>query len=277
MSVPGQRDKFLGLEIAVHGPALYLDFELDAAEQHRRARQLALGMRMKIPEDLLYVSTLGSRTEEAIDFALKVCEEHGPVLVVLDSLGPAMLGDMNSAQDIIEFHNRYIAPFRELGVTPVLVDHQARQQPGEHYQAKGAFGSSYKEHLSRSMIQVESGDRSAKKGTLTVRLRHKKTNFSALRDPFEVTLTFSAEKVSVSHRELKASEKAQESTLNATDRVLAALQDGPAYPDDIAEATNLARATVKNAVGALKRESLVETTGERKGLMEELRIAGTSK
>ncbi len=272
MSVASGRKKFFGRDIAVHGPVMYLDFELDADEQHRRVMQLATGMNMKVPEDLLYVSTLGVRTHEAIEFALSACEEHQVVLVVLDSLGPAMVGDMAAAKDVIEFHNCYIAPFKAAGITPLLVDHQARQQAGEGYQSKGAFGSAYKEHLSRSLIQVEAGDRSAEQGTLNVRLRHKKTNFGALCDPFDVSLEFSDEKILASVRDLTPSDRAQEATLNAEDRVAAALEDGPAYPDDLVEATGLARGTVKNKITALKKAGRVEVTGEIRSQMERVRL-----
>jgi DNA-binding transcriptional ArsR family regulator len=273
MSAAGGRKKFFDRDVAVHGPALYLDFELDADEQHRRVTQLAAGLGIEVPEDLLYVSALGVRTHEAIAFALEVCEEHQVVLAVLDSLGPAMVGDMAAAKDVIGFHNCYIAPFRNAGVTPLLIDHQARQQSGEGYQSKGAFGSAYKEHLSRSLIQVEAGDRSAEQGTLNVRLRHKKTNFGALCDPFDVTLTFSAEEISASVVELTSADRAQEATLNARDRVLAALEDGSVYPDDLVESTGLARSTIKNEINKLKKAGRVETTGKVRGQMEEVRLA----
>ena len=273
MSVAGGRKKFFDRDVTVNGPVLYVDFELDADEQHRRVTQLAVGLGIEVPEDLLYVTALGVRTHEAIAFALDVCEEHGAVLAVLDSLGPAMVGDMAAAKDVIEFHNSYIAPFREGGVTPILIDHQARQQAGEGYQSKGAFGSAYKEHLSRSLIQVEAGDRSAEQGTLNVRLRHKKTNFGALCDPFDVALEFSGDEISASVRELTSSDRAQEATLNARDRVLAALEDSPAYPDELVEFTGLARSTIKNEVNKLKKAGRVEATGEVKGQMEEVRLA----
>jgi hypothetical protein len=273
MCVAGGKKKFFGRDVTVHGPVLYVDFELDADEQHRRVSQLAAGLGIEIPEDLLYVSALGVRTHEAISFALDVCEEHKAVMAVLDSLGPAMVGDMAAAKDVIEFHNCYIAPFRNGGVTPLLIDHQARQQAGEGYQSKGAFGSAYKEHLSRSLIQVEAGDRSAEQGTLNVRLRHKKTNFGALCDPFDVTLEFSGEEISASVRELTSSDRAQEATLNARDRVLAALEDSPAYPDELVEFTGLARSTIKNEVNKLKKAGRVEATGEVRGQMEEVRLA----
>jgi hypothetical protein len=272
MSIAGRRQKFFDFDVAVHGPVLFLDFELDADEQHRRVAQLAAGANLEIPDDLLYVSTLGVRTHEAIEFALGACEEHKVVLAILDSLGPAMVGDMAAAKDVIEFHNHYIAPFREVGTTPLLVDHQARQQAGEGYQSKGAFGSAYKEHLSRSLIQVEAGDRSAEQGILNVRLRHKKTNFGALCDPFDVVLSFSDEKITATVRDLSSAERAQETTLNSKDRVLAALEDGPAYPDELVETTGLTRGTIKNAITALKKAGRVEVTGEMQGQMERVRL-----
>src|SRR5215208_955449 len=272
MSVAGGSKKFFDRDVTVNGPVLYVDFELDADEQHRRVTQLAAGLGIEVPEDLLYVSALGVRTHEAIAFALDVCEEHGAVLAVLDSRGPAMVGDMAAAKDVIEFHNCYIAPFREGGVTPILIDHQARQQAGEGYQSKGAFGSAYKEHLSRSLVQVEAGDRSADKGTLNVRLRHKKTNFGALAEPFDVSLSFSDEMIIASMRDLTPSDRAQETTLNAEDRVVAALEDGPAYTDELVEATGLVRGTVKNKLTALKKAGRVETTGEIRSQMEQVRL-----
>jgi len=272
MSISGGRKEFFGRDISVHGPVMYIDFELDADEQHRRVMQLAVGMKMEVPEDLLYVSTLGVRTQEAVEFALSACEEHEAVLVVLDSLGPAMVGDMSAAKDVIEFHNRYIAPFKAVGATPLLVDHQARQQAGEGYQSKGAFGSAYKEHLSRSLIQVEAGDRGSEQGTLNVRLRHKKTNFGALVEPFDVSLSFSDEMIVASTRDLTPADRAQEATLNAEDRVVAALEDGSAYPDELVETTGLARSTVKNKINALKKAGRVETTGEIRGQMEQVQL-----
>jgi DNA-binding transcriptional ArsR family regulator len=191
-------------------------------------------------------------------------------MVVLDSLGPAMVGDMSAAKDVIEFHNCYIAPFKAIGVTPILVDHQARQQGGEGYQSKGAFGSAYKEHLSRSLIQVEAGDRSAEQGVMNVRLRHKKANFGVLVEPFDVSLSFSDEMIVTTARDLTSADRAQEATLNASERVIAVLEDGAAYPDDIQEATGLARSTVRNTLGALKKSGRVEPTGEVRGQFEQV-------
>jgi AAA domain len=218
---------WLDIPLRVHGPTLYLDFELEADEQQRRVEQLAAGMNITVPSDLNYISALGFSSQEAFAYAQEVCKENDVVLMVIDSLGPAMLGDMGSAKDVIAFHSTYIAPFRALGVTPLLIDHQARQQAGESYQNKSAFGSAYKEHLSRSLIQIEGGGKGAEENVLTIRVRHKKTNFSALRDPFEVQITFSKDAITTEARELDSEDLSAEQTLNSTERVVKALESGP--------------------------------------------------
>jgi DNA-binding transcriptional ArsR family regulator len=54
--------------------------------------------------------------------------------------------------------------------------------------------------------------------------------------------------------------------------VLAALEDGPAYPDELAETTGLTRGTIKNAITTLKKAGRVEVTGEMQGQMEQVQL-----
>src|SRR5215211_7824005 len=75
-----------------------------------------------------------------------------------------------------------------------------------------------------------------------------------------------------STRDLTPADRAQEATLNAEDRVVAALEDGSAYPDELVETTGLARSTVKNKINALKNAGRVETTGEIRGQMEQVQL-----
>lgn len=144
-------------------------------------------------------------------------------------------------------------------------------QPGQSYQSKGAFGSVFKSNLARSVIQAEATERG--EGTLTVRLRQKKHNFGPLADPFGVKLSFSEEAVSLVPVELQAAELAEETTLNAAERVKLALENGPAYPWEIAETTGLAIKTVKNALTGLRKQEAVEPTGEVESRTEQVRLS----
>jgi hypothetical protein len=272
MALSGRWKDWLGLEVHTHGKVLYLDFELDADEQLRRVHALAAGMGVSVPQDLAYLSALGIRTPDAFRHAIEFCRAHDAVMVVIDSLGPAMLGDMEAAKDVIKFHNDYIAPFRAIGVTPLIIDHQGKLQAGENYQQKTAFGSAYKEHLARSVFQVEAGNRDRDNGVLDVRVRHRKSNFGARLDPFDVRLEFGIEKITAAPVKLDDADLATETSLNAKDRVLKALKAGPAYPDELAERTGLAHGTVVNCLTQLKRAGKVNTTGEKKGRAEEVEV-----
>jgi hypothetical protein len=210
-------------------PVMYFELELDAEEQRRRVRDLAAGLGKPIPENLCYLSALGMPTRKAFTLARESCKRYGVRLLIVDSLGPAMLGEAEKAWDVIGFHNYYIAPFREAGVTVVIIDHQGKLQAGESYQQKTSFGSVYKELLVRSVIQVEARDRNREAGTVTITLQPKKASFGALRNPFAARLTFKEEKITAEAVELDETELATEGTLNADDRVKLALRCGPAY------------------------------------------------
>jgi hypothetical protein len=228
-----------------------------------------------VPANLAYLSALGRHAPEAFDAALRACRRHGVTLAILDSLGPAMLGDAERAKDYIAYYNDYLAPFRELGTTLLIVDHQGKVQAGERYQEKGAFGTAYKSHLSRSVVQVEGVGRDKDTGTLNVRLRHTKANFGPRRDPLGVEVAFSHGSITVEPVELDPTELAGEATLNADDRVLLALGAGAAFPDELAERTGLALGTVGNCLTRLRKRGEIEDSGQVKGRARQVSLSSS--
>jgi hypothetical protein len=271
VAIAGDSKEWLGREVE-SCPVLYMDFELDSEEQARRVYQLCRGQGLdKPPENLLYMSALGHPARDAFTAALEACKEHRVGLMVVDSLGPALQGDAEAARDVIGFFQKSIEPFRAEGIAVLIIDHQSRLQAGQSYQSKGAFGSVFKTNLARSVIQAQATERG--EGTLTVRLRQKKHDFGPLAEPFGVKLFFTEQAVSLEAIELDASELAEEATLNATDRVKLALENGPAYPWEIAEHTGLAVMTVKNGLTGLRKQEVVEPTGEVENRTEQVRLS----
>jgi hypothetical protein len=271
VAIAGDSKEWLGREVE-RCPVLFMDYELDSEEQARRVYQLCRGQGLDTPpEDLLYMSALGHPAREAFTAALEACKDHGVRLMVVDSLGPALQGDAEAARDVIGFFQKSIEPFRVEGIAILIIDHQSRLQAGQNYQSKGAFGSVFKTNLARSVIQAQATERG--EGTLTVRLRQKKHNFGPLAEPFGVKLSFTEQAVSLEAIELDASELAEEATLNATDRVKLALENGPAYPWEIAESTVLAVKTVKNVLTGLRKKGVVEPTGEVENRTEQVRLS----
>lgn len=251
LRVAGYQKECLGLVVRKCGEVLYLDSELDARGQHPRVREICEGLGTPVPEGLHYLSALGLDAATAFERARRVCKKLGITLLVVDSWGPFMEGDMESARDVIRFYNNYLKPLVDLGVTVLIVDHQSRTQEGQNYQKKGAFGSVYKENLARSVLQIERVEEDREAGRLRVRIRHRKSNFGPRLEPFDVTITFGGGKITTKAEDIEEAEKAGEETINSRDRVLAAAENGPLTVKELAENTGLSAGTVRNRLSEL--------------------------
>jgi hypothetical protein len=152
-------EEWLGLRVLEHGYVLYLDFELDVEEQHRRVRDLCAGMGIMIPKKLAYLSGVGISPDKAFEKALQFVKDYEAKAVIIDSMGLAMQGDMEKGKEVLAFHGRYVNPLRRAGATPFIVDHEGKLQAGEKHKDKTPFGSAYKAWASRSVLQFVSAVR----------------------------------------------------------------------------------------------------------------------
>ena len=258
---------FLGRGV-ITVPVMYADWELNAAVQGRRAYHIARGHgRGTPPAGLRYVSTYGTARHARMNFGRQVLEEcvaHGVEVCFIDSVGLAVSGNPGDFETIIDFFDETIADFVAHGITPVLIDHQRRLAAGERNQSLGAYGSVWKENLSRTQLQIELVTRDRDAHTVTTRLRAKKTNFDELPEPIEVRTTFTADAITLEAVATEDTDRAAEETLSAKERVLAAVRAlGEAGPNAIQEACGtLTKGTVKNALSQLRRSGAVQDTGE---------------
>jgi DNA-binding transcriptional ArsR family regulator len=151
-----------------------------------------------------------------------------------------------------------VDPFRVVGTSVLTIDHQAKLTRGERSEHKRAFGSVFKENLSRSVLQVvrSIGD----EASLTVNLRHTKSNFGPRQEEIPVQLSFSEGAVSMER--LDNAICTPEPTTASEDVLNALAEGGPMYPEEIAEVTGLEKKTVQNRISKLRKASLVTNTGE---------------
>ncbi len=258
---------FLGRGV-ITAPVMYADWELNAVVQGRRAYHIARGHgRGTPPLGLRYMSTYGTARHARMNFGRQVLEEcvaHEVEVCFIDSVGLAVSGNPGDFETIIDFFDETIADFVAHGITPVLIDHQRRLAAGERNQSLGAYGSVWKENLSRTQLQIELVTRDRDAHTVTTRLRAKKTNFDELPEPIEVKTTFTSDAITLETVATEDTDRAAEETLSAKERVLAAIRAlGEAGPNAIQEACGtLTKGTVKNAVSQLRRTGAVEDTGD---------------
>src|SRR5215207_8163765 len=268
MSIASGKKEWLGYPIDQPSPCLYVDFEMDREEQGTRAERIAIGMGIEVPDDFHYLWASGFRFSEVFPLILEAVDELGVRVVALDSLGMALEGDALKGAVIIDFFRDRIDQLKRRGVSVLIVDHQSGLRPGESYQNKAQYGSVYKGYLSRSRLQLELDERN-EAGTRVI-VRQNKTNFGAPQVPFVVRTLFEEERIVLSREALSEEDLREECVLNATDRVLLSLLDGPSYPADLQEKTNLAG--VGNIITKLKRKELVELTGQKVGKADEVRL-----
>src|SRR5215211_5368720 len=268
MSIASSQKEWLGYPIDRPSPCLYVDFELDREEQGTRAQRIAKGMGIEIPDDLHYLWASGFRFSDAFPLILEAVDELGVRVVALDSLGMALEGDALKGATVIDFFRDRIDQLKRRGVSVLIVDHQSGLRPGESYQSKAQYGSVYKGYLSRSRLQLELDERN-EVGTRVI-VRQNKTNFGSPQVPFVVQTLFEEKRIVLSREALSEESLREESVLNATDRVLLCLLDGPSYPADLQEKTNLAG--VGNIITKLKRKELIELTGQKVGKADEVRL-----
>src|SRR5215217_5374482 len=268
MSIASGKKEWLGYPIDQPSPCLFVDFEMDREEQGTRAERIAKGMGFEVPDDLHYLWVSGFRFSDAFPLILEAVDELGVRVVTFDSLGMALEGDALKGAVVIEFFRDRIDQLKRRGVSVLIVDHQSGLRPGESYQNKAQYGSVYKGYLSRSRLQLELDERS-EIGTRVV-VRQNKSNFGSPQVPFVVGTHFEENKIVLQREALSEEDLREESVLNATDRVLLCLLDGPSYPSDLQEKTNLAG--VGNIITKLKRKELVELTGQKVGKADEVRL-----
>ena len=243
-------------------PVLYLDFELDADEQHRRALSLASGMGLDdIPKNFYYLSAATLPPAEAFEIAAGECRRLGVKLIIVDSVGFALDGDSENARDVLGFYRACIQPLKDAGASPLLIDHQAKIIKGEKYSDKQAFGSVYKTNAVRSAFQIRG---SHEQGEITATFTHKKNNFGWKEQDFSLKVLFDGGRISVDR--LQAPMPNPDREPSKKEQVFAAVEDlGRATAETVQNKTGINLQTVRNAISELVGEGDLVDTGEKQG------------
>ena len=256
-------DDWLGLRVLEHGHVLYLDFELDADEQHRRVRDLCAGMGIMIPKRFAYLSGVGITPEAAFRKAVSFVNEYKAKAVIIDSMGLAMQGDMDKSKEVLAFHARCINPLRRAGATPFIVDHEGKIQVGEKHKDKAPHGSAFKAWAARSVLQFQFEEYREQDSELDIRVRQTKANFGPRIEPIGVRFTFEEKKVSIGGYDLPDEELLEEESKPVKERIRAALKLEGATIKQLVQITGASEGTIRNKLVELRNEGSIEDDGKK--------------
>jgi hypothetical protein len=240
----------------VQRPVLYADFELDEAEQHRRARRLAIGLGLPdVPEAFEYVQLADLSPQDAEAVLLDWVAANPNGLVILDSVGAAATADLEKAQAVVQVF-RGLRSLNPGGL--LLVDHQSKLQAGQDYRDKTPFGSVYKYNLSRVVWQSELVE--SQPGEAWVVIRNVKNNLGPLQGEIGVKLSFEEGWVTVTTVALTSSPLVERASLET--RIIAALGErGPSTAQEIADHLEANPKSVKAKLSRLKGLGRVVVAG----------------
>jgi hypothetical protein len=235
---------------------LYADFELDEAEQHRRARRLAIGLGLPdVPEAFEYVQLADLSPQAAEAVLLDWVAAHPDGLVIVDSVGAAAITDLEKAQAVAQVF-RGLRSLNPGGL--LLIDHQAKLQAGQDYRDKTPFGSVYKYNLSRVVWQSELVE--SQPGEAWVILRNTKNNLGPLQGEIGAKLTFGEGLVTVTPVALTSGPLVERASLE--NRIIAVLKErGPSTAQEIADHLEANPKSVKAKLSRLKGLGRVVVTG----------------
>ncbi len=181
---------------------LYLDYELDFMEQTRRAQQITKGLKLDdVPTNLHYYSP-DEPLKRLLPKLRSIIKSKGIGFIIIDSLG-ASATDGESVEEVVNI----LTKLKELGVAVIILDHQSKMQAGENYRNKTPFGSVYKQNLARSVFQLQCVK--AKDNQITLKLSHKKSNFSKLSSDIVFNIDFREDEILFTESSTKSEEKEQ--------------------------------------------------------------------
>lgn len=163
------------------GNVLYLDYEADASTLKSRidAMRLYFQAGADADTDIRYRRS-GLPLVEDFDAVSDIVIKNGIEAVIVDGFGYCISGDTQKEERVLQT----VGLMRQLGVTLIVIDHEAKLQEGG---STGPFGSVYKYNAGRSIFHIESekdGD------ILRIGLQHVKMNSGKLLEPLAFELEF---------------------------------------------------------------------------------------
>lgn len=222
---------------------LYLDWESHEHDLRSRVRRIERGLGVSLDGRIQYRFCAGPLAR-SVDQVVEITTELSPDLLIIDSLGPAAGGDLNSAQSAQEFFEA----LRQLRCTSIILAHCAKNSDPR---SRSIFGSQFFTAHARGVAEVRRFQE-AGEDEISVGIYHRKSNVSGKKRPFGLRLCFEGDDgpVTVCRQDLR-SVPSLAAALSVGDRILDVLRSGSLAPGGIAEATGIAGGTVRKTLTRL--------------------------
>jgi len=233
----------------IPGQVVILDWELDLDATLRRCFAIARGMGFNSPPPVHYQSLYAPLATHIPDL-IAWCQNVNPVLVLVDSMGPAAGGDPTDHAKAIEL----MSSLRRTKCASIVADHQSKPSAGQSYIEKRAFGSGFKGFLTRSHLQLEMIANVPGKASSI--LRHAKNNFGPKIEPLAFHTIYDLGRIRFEIADITEPEFQPNNSLPIPLRIERFLQEaGPSEREEIMKACSIAKEqSFNNAISTLRKQ-----------------------
>jgi len=243
--------------------ALYLDWETDKQETDRRASMIAGGLsetyEIEKSEILLpKYSQMYFPLVDAIDSMLEIVYNYDIRFVVIDSIAPALGGNLISDADATKFFSA-VRKLNAAGITTLLITHVSKgEKKGDG--KRTPFGSVFFENFPRLTWEIRSEYNEEQK-VFSFGIFCRKTNVGKL-EPKGISLAFDGDKIIMGYIDPDDTEISDERQ-TIQEMILAILQDEDKAltPKELTTLLNTSAPNVWNALSRMSKKGLIESAG----------------
>ena len=203
---------------------LYLDWEADENTLRYRLQKIVTGC--ELPAVNIHHRFCSLPLADDIERIRDMIGETKAEFLILDSLGAAAGGDLNTAECAL----RFLAALRQLKVTSFIIAHNSKDMTTN---SKSIFGSVFFRNGARLVDELKSCQEPGR-AYLEMALFARKANNSGFHKPLGFRLDFEGESVKVTSWDIRTTPELAEH-LSLKTRIVTLLRGGAANLKDIAE------------------------------------------
>lgn len=244
-------DNPLGLTVSnrpVSG--VYLDWEVNEDVAHWNARKLKQGM--NLPDFDLFYRRMALPLHQDIEAVSRYMEDIAAEFVIIDSLGPAVGGDLMKPAEALQFNQA----LRQLNCSALIIGQTAKDPKAK---VKSTFGSTYFEYYARNIFEVRKVE-SEGDSRVDVALFNTYCNIARRQPPMGFNLNFNGTGITIEREDVRTVAEFME-RLSVSDRILQHLKSGKCDVKTIMDTLELKRNTVDQALNRLKRKGKIVKVG----------------
>jgi len=182
-----------------------------------------------------------------IEDITKAVHEHDAGCIIIDALGQAAGGDLNST----ESPTRFFAALRSLKVSSIIIAHTSKDEQ----KRKTVYGNVHFTNYARNVWLVRK-DTQDDPDEIRVGMFHRKYNYTGEHKPLAFEFQYGHDTITVQRTDIRDSwDIAVE--LSTGTRMLDLLRDGALKPEQVAKQLDVKPATVRQTCKRLKRRGMV--------------------